>query len=435
MAAKNSLNAAMIAAVFVVAWAYSSQAADCNRKCNPEDRDSYGCCPRKAPPPKPASACNRKCTPQDKDSYGCCPSPAPLTKAAPKKDKVAPAAPAVTPDPPTAREPIGRYNCPIGQSVSEDTNGHCCWAGQAWNGKCVGRPTQCPDTLKAEGEACVGGPCLEGRERAKDGLHCCWAGQVWGQGQGRCLGRPERCPWGMKVDDTGCTTAVPAGMVGLPAGNFRMGDVNGSVDEMPARVVHLTRAIAIDQTEVTVAAYRACVGAGACRAPAAEANNGDDHPVTNVDWTQARAYCAWAGKRLPTEAEWEYAARSAGQQSGAYPWGDRVADCSVAVMSAGGGGCGRSKTWPVCSKPAGNTQQGLCDMAGNVWEWVEDAYDSNAYASAGDFDPLVTHGEKRSVRGGAWTSDYPGYLRSALRDFAVPSTRSDSTGFRCVKSL
>ena len=98
-----------------------------------------------------------------------------------------------------------------------------------------------------------------------------------------------------------------------------------------------------------------------------------------MDWDQAMNFAAWVGGNLPTEAQWEYAARSEGEDW-IYPWGNEMATCEYSVMDDGGGwGCGEDRMRPVCSKPRGNTQQGLCDMAGNVYEWVQDAYQDNYY--------------------------------------------------------
>ena len=128
------------------------------------------------------------------------------------------------------------------------------------------------------------------------------------------------------------------------------------------------------KTLVTVEQYKVCVDAKACTVPSAgpDCNWGvpgrGKHPVNCVDWQQAQTFSAWEGGRLPTEAEWEYAARSGGRDQ-KYPWGDSPPTCEKAVFK----GCGTG-TAPVCSKPAGNTAQGLCDAAGNVWEWMEDRY-------------------------------------------------------------
>jgi hypothetical protein len=163
--------------------------------------------------------------------------------------------------------------------------------------------------------------------------------------------------------------------VALPGGRFvsharSSGETVGERAPRPDRVsrVLLTlSAFAMLRTEVTVGQYRACVEAGRCSKPKKtarddERNNwgsarSDTHPINGVDWAQAKAFCAWIGGRLPTAAEWEYAARSAGKDQ-RYPWGDQRADCTRAVMhGAKGKGCGRHGTWPVCSKNAGNCDQ------------------------------------------------------------------------------
>jgi formylglycine-generating enzyme required for sulfatase activity len=143
-----------------------------------------------------------------------------------------------------------------------------------------------------------------------------------------------------------------------------------------------------------------------------------------VDWNQAKTFSAWVGGRLPSEAEWEYAARSAGKDR-KYPWGDEDATCERAVIS----GCG-SATAPVCSKPAGNTQQGLCDMAGNAWEWVQDWYHGSYNGAPTDGSAWESPtGSYRVGRGGSW--NYPADIaRSAYRGSLVPGFRNYYLGFR-----
>jgi iron(II)-dependent oxidoreductase len=150
----------------------------------------------------------------------------------------------------------------------------------------------------------------------------------------------------------------------------------------PAHQVHVPD-FQMLRTEVTVAQYRACVNAGTCTLPMnpygdsrdAYSHAGfDNHPVNNVTSSQAAAYCAFIGGRLPGEAEWEYADSNGGM--GIYAWnygGDHSGfDCNHAVI--GSNGCGMNSTWEVCSKPLGNTSHGLCDMTGNVSEWTADDY-------------------------------------------------------------
>jgi iron(II)-dependent oxidoreductase len=172
------------------------------------------------------------------------------------------------------------------------------------------------------------------------------------------------------------------------------------------------------KSEVTVAQYRACVEAGKCSAPDTGGNcnwspaGREAHPVNCVDWNQATAFCAWAGGRLPTEEEW-YAEASNGDKR-AFPWGYEPVSCERAIWKQGGFACGKNGTWPVCSKPAGNSVSGLCDMSGNVWEWTSSSEDS-----------------ARVLRGGSWDLGSPFNLRASVRSRNDPTGRFDNYGFRC----
>ena len=222
----------------------------------------------------------------------------------------------------------------------------------------------------------------------------------------------------------------------LPAGTFQMGSTR-SGDEQPVHTVTVS-SFRMAKTETTQAQYAACVKAGAC----SEAGTGssyctwgkagrEQHPVNCVTWYQADDYCEWAGARLCTEAEWEYAARSGGQNR-TYPWGDQTATCSYAVMYEGGNGCGTGGTWAVCSKTAGNSTQGACDLAGNVWEWVADWYGD--YPSEAQTNPTgPVSGSHRVSRGGSWDFDADG-LRAAYRDYVYPGYYYYYLGLRCCRS-
>jgi formylglycine-generating enzyme required for sulfatase activity len=214
--------------------------------------------------------------------------------------------------------------------------------------------------------------------------------------------------------------------VKLPAGSFEMGSTNHR-DSSPPHPVSI-RSFEMGRAPVTNKQYQACVTAGACT-PAQSMGTafaGDDQPVVGVDWTQASAFAKWARGRLPTEAEWEYAARGAGRDQ-YYPWGNQEPTCERAVIS----GCGKA-TAPVCSTPSGNTAQGLCDMAGNVWQWVADAY-HDSYSEA-PTDGAAWEGEDtpRVVRGSAWTYVVgPFNVRDRLH--RLPGERDDAVGFRVAR--
>jgi serine/threonine protein kinase len=224
-------------------------------------------------------------------------------------------------------------------------------------------------------------------------------------------------------------------MVYVPAGTFTMGsktdDSDVWDDEKPEREVYLD-AYWIDKYEVSNGQYALCVEAGECTAPHDSSSytrssyygndEFDNYPVIYVDWYQASAYCEWAGGRLPTEAEWEKAAR--GPDGNKYPWGDESPSCSLANYSR----C-KGDTTAVGSYPDGASYYGAMDMAGNVWEWVNDWW-SDRYDTSVTRNPQGPEtGEYRILRGG---SGYYWYLRSANRYWGSPGSRGYDWGFRCA---
>jgi formylglycine-generating enzyme required for sulfatase activity len=213
----------------------------------------------------------------------------------------------------------------------------------------------------------------------------------------------------------------------IPPGTFMMGCSPGDGEcggnETPAHQVTITKGFWMGQTEVTVAAYRRFVGStGAQMPPAPDFNvgwNSKDMPITNVSWDDATAFCGWAGGRLPTEAEWEYAAR-AGSTEAQYGPVDEVAWYS---NNSGG------KTHEVGQKRANGF--GLYDMLGNVWEWVNDWYDPNYYQNSPAQDPSgPARGQGRVLRGGSWYND-PRVVRVSIRVRHDPPVRYYNFGFRC----
>ncbi len=228
-------------------------------------------------------------------------------------------------------------------------------------------------------------------------------------------------------------------MVYVPAGEFLMGSDEGYDDEKPVHDVYLD-AYWIDRTEVTNAQYRQCVEGGACPEPECWGDdrfNGPDHPVVCVSWEDAVAYCQWAGARLPTEAEWEKAAR--GTDGREYPWGDTFdgtrlnycdANCEFEHKDTGVDD-GYAQTAPVGSYPAGASPYGALDMAGNVWEWVANWYAEGYYGRSPERNPTGPEsGEARVLRGGSWLN-YSSRARCAYRNRDIPDDGFSSSGFRC----
>jgi formylglycine-generating enzyme required for sulfatase activity len=216
-------------------------------------------------------------------------------------------------------------------------------------------------------------------------------------------------------------------LVTIPAGSFLYGCDGQAGHPCPSSEAVGQRAelgaFQIDRTEVRVSEYRHCVDEGACAPPAVasgcnwNAPGRGEHPINCIDWDQAVTYCGWVGKRLPTEQEWEKAAR--GTDGRTYPWGNEGASCDVAVMSVPGGvGCGAASTAPVGSRDRGRSPYGLFDMAGNVYEWTGSLYASGSGA--------------RVLRGGSWKNDAE-TIRSSHREGALPNLRDASVGFRCAQ--
>ncbi len=222
--------------------------------------------------------------------------------------------------------------------------------------------------------------------------------------------------------------------VKIPAGAFQMGcvpaDIECSDNEKPRHAVTISKPFLMMITPVTVAQYRRFAQAtGRAAALAPTFAQGDDHPVVDVIWDDAVAYCSWAGGRLPTEAEWEYAARG-GKDGLKYPWGDSITHDNANFKGTGG-----RDQWKYTS-PVGSFEAngfGLFDMAGNVWEWCADPYGEKYYASSPSVDPQgPSSGSSRVLRGGSWDFD-PKSLRASFRGWVLPWGGCDSGGFRCVR--
>ncbi|MBX7097913.1 MAG: formylglycine-generating enzyme family protein, partial [Myxococcaceae bacterium] len=234
---------------------------------------------------------------------------------------------------------------------------------------------------------------------------------------------------GGSASSGGGTGQADSGMSVVPAGPFLMGSTTGDADEKPVHEVTLSR-FEIDRTEVTQAAYGACVTAGSCTAPSANFDpvGRAAFPVVNVSWAQAQAFCAFLGKRLPTEAEWEKAAR--GPDGGTYPWGEAAPTCALATTS----GCGDGGAQPVGQLPAGQSPYGVLDLAGNVWEFTADWYADTYYSVSPLVDPQGPDaGTIKAYRGGS-AGNGSSLARSANRASTYsPAVGGSGLGFRCAR--
>lgn len=226
----------------------------------------------------------------------------------------------------------------------------------------------------------------------------------------------------------------------IPGGKFLMGSDEGEKYEYngPAHWVSLVD-FDMSKTEITNDQFRKCVEAGVCRRPGSAADpcasydsGPGNAPVSCVPWVQAFIFAKWVGARLPSEAEWEYAARGAGQDR-KYPWGNQEATCKYAVIEDSSGACcGTSHIWPVCSKPNGNTPHGLCDMSGNVSEWVQDIWHNSYNQAPSGGEPVGGWGvgmADRVYRGGG-CGDGPSQARNVYRYASGQDARH---GFRVAR--
>jgi formylglycine-generating enzyme required for sulfatase activity len=258
------------------------------------------------------------------------------------------------------------------------------------------------------------------------------AGKGGSSGKGGGAGSSSGGSSGSSGGGFDCTSsASPGELVEVPAGDFIMGcneevDDECDADERPMHVVSLS-AFEIELTEVTQDAYAACVSDGACEPPSCEWDcDAGDLPAGCVTIDQATAYCAWADRRLPSEAEWEKAAR--GEDGSKYPWGNDEPDCSLTNMS----GCGDGPM-PVGSVEDGASPYGALDMAGNLVELVSDWYNAGYYADSPSEDPTgPATGTRHGGRGGGYLSEAE-WQRASKRDWYDVEDSGPSLGFRCAR--
>ncbi len=236
----------------------------------------------------------------------------------------------------------------------------------------------------------------------------------------------------------------------IDSGSFEMGFVDGTEQERPVHQVTVAT-FEMTRSEVTLAQYTSCVNAGVCSEPRDRNDNQrcnwgtvgrEQHPVNCLTWSQARTFAQWVGGDLPSEVQWERAARGAGG-AGLYPWSTAETSpepsCEYAVMEDEGTGCGLMSTWPVCQKPQGESAEGVCDLLGNVWEWTLDAYQPYVSIPRDDAPRCLNIDctgapNTRTLRGGGWTGYTPG-LRATVREGYSPRSALNFFGLRVVRPM
>lgn len=325
---------------------------------------------------------------------------------------------------------VADVTCQAGQSncggVCRVTGATCSSAGtggcaQTGTVVCSGTTTVCSATPRTSGTCTTpaGGECNESADCVcLPGRRDCGGTCVdTSTDVTNCGACGNRCTASQRCASGACVQLMcPSGMALIPAGNFHMGADGVSMVTLSA--------FCMDSTEVTVAAYRMCP-TSICGAPStSDACNWtstpgarENHPINCVDWYQATAYCRWRGGDLPTEAQWEYAAR--GTDGRTYPWGPEAPSSQLCWS----GMAVRSSTCEVGYSDShfGNSPFGLQDMAGNVWEWVQDRYAMSGPQS-----------ENYVYRGGSWDDTDPDRVQATHRNGGLPGYRGGYLGFRCA---
>ena len=374
---------------------------------------------------------------------GCFSDPPPSTEAGsttePDDDGTTTASIPTDPDPSSETSAPGSTTAPPDEGTSSSTGAPQGSSTTGMTDETSSSTTD--DETSSTGQAEVCGNAVIDPDEACDGDtfvddSCATLGFTSGQ-----LGCTDACTF----DYADCVP--PEGMVFVPPGEFEMGSLDHA-DEQPIRQVSMS-GFFIDIHEVTAAEYQACIDEKACAVPMSTANHQYDaectigrkdrlaHPVNCIAYADAATYCEAQGKALPTEAQWEKAAR--GTDGRRYPWGDAPAPSTACTHAVGGFGpdlgCSTDASAPVGSVPEGVSPYGAHDMAGNTWEWVRDYY-AATYDGSATLDPTgPVGGDERVLRGGGWYADNTAAFTTTRR-YPEEGTFADAfVGFRCAQPL